>query len=137
MCNQKIYVVETMFALQFVYISYIPIGFHCQPFLNLSVFKYSFGWNVIPLNVDWKSINWHYSYLGFESNFLSNINFMLIPIIFSILVSPLFYWCSRRSKGYRAKPRLLALSKNLLLEIPFTLILLNTPNILTSFIINF
>jgi hypothetical protein len=41
-----------------------------------------------------------------------------------------------RSTGYRAKPRLLTYGKTFLLDIPFTIIFINIPNICVSLIIN-
>lgn len=61
---------------------------------------------------------------------------ILILLIFPLL-SPIFIILGKNSHGYRAKPRLLALGKSFLLDIPFTIILFNIPNIISSFIINF
>lgn len=125
-----------MFTLQFAYLSFIPTNIYCQPFAALGVLKYSFGWNDLPLGVSDIPISSYYSSLGFQSNFLSNFNFMLILSLLLPLLSPLFLVLGKNSEGYRAKPRLIAMGKSLLLDIPFTVILFNAPNIVSSFVIS-
>lgn len=47
----KIYAVELMFALQFAYMSLIPVGVYCPPFSSLNFIQYSVGWNGINFGV--------------------------------------------------------------------------------------
>lgn len=133
---QKIYAVEMMFAIQFSYISLIPIGTYCPPFTSLEILKYSLGWNGIPFPVLQKQISIFYKALGIKSNFISNFNFMILPLI----LCPVFYFILTKlgmsNNHYRTKPRLLTYGKTFLLDIPFTIILINTPNICASFVVN-
>jgi hypothetical protein len=133
---QKIYVVELLFALQFAYMTMIPIGVYCPPFSSLSILKYSFGWNGIPFPLDQTYINVNYSALGIQSNILSNVNFM----VFIMLLCPVFYGIltalGNRSIHYKAKPRLLTYGKTFVLDILFTIFLINIPNICTSIVVS-
>ena len=104
---QKIHAIEIMFVLQFAYMSLIPIGVYCPPFMNMNILKYSFGWNQIPFGFEESYINMNYSVLGFKSNVVSNVNFML----FIMLLCPLIYYfmtvLGNKSTHFRTKPRLL------------------------------
>lgn len=128
-----------MFALQFVYLSYIQMISYCSPFSSFKILRYSFGWNKLFESMVLKEIplTYYYSSLGFQSNFISNINFMLIPFVAFPIISIIFFAAGKKSQGYRAKPRLLAIAQNMLLEIPVTTIIFNTPNIVSSFVINY
>ena len=137
LCCQKIHVVETMFMLQFAFVSYLPMDNYCPPFDQLKPLRYAFGWNGLNFGVSQAAIPSFYSSLGYKANFLSNVNFMLLFVAVCPLISPVFFILGKKSRGYRAKPRLLALANSLLLEIPMTAMLVNTPNIITSSVVNF
>ena len=61
---------------------------------------------------------------------------MLLPIIVCPIISILFLFLAKYNKGYQAKPRLLSLSKNLLLDIPFSFTIISSANIISSTVIS-
>ena len=60
--------------------------------------------------------------------------------MFIILICPLFYGLltviGKRATHYSTKPRLIAYAKTFLMDIPFTILLVNIPNICVSFVVN-
>lgn len=133
---QKMIAVEMMFALQFAYISFIPAGIECPPFLNFKYLKYSFGWNDIPFDVLQTTINYNYSEIGIKSNFISNVNAMMFIILICPLVYGILTILGRYATHYSTKPRLIAYGKTFLMDVPFTILLINIPNICVSFVVN-
>lgn len=118
--------------------SLIPIGIYCPPFTSLSILKYSFGWNNISFNVDQAQLNkMYYPQLEIKSNFISNLNFMIAIIIICPIMYGILRISGKYATYYKTKTRLLTYSKTFLLEIPFTLILINIPNICISFVVSF
>lgn len=93
--KQKIYGVEMMFALQLTYMSYIPSGVYCPPFTSLSFLRYSFGWNGIDFEVSQNTINYYYTFLNIQSNFISNINLMMLILIICPLGFIILYILSK------------------------------------------
>ena len=75
--------------------------------------------------------------LGIYSNFLTNVNILLIPIFvcFLIYIPMRIRVCFTKDKYLR--PCLLKYSKTMLIDLPFTLLLFNTPNICISAVVNF
>jgi hypothetical protein len=93
----------------------IPIDVCCNPFANLKALRYINGYNPFFQNVQQILLEYNYQSLGIQSNFLSNINLMLLPIF----VSPLFflplYLIGKKSKDYKTSPRCLKYAKSCLL----------------------
>ena len=135
--GQKIHGVELMFTIQFAYFSLAPVVVNCPPFSSFGTLRYSLGWNTLPFQLYQTSISSNYSALGIQSNFVSNVNFMVLPLVVCPLVYLLLAAAGKHSTHYRTKPRLLIYGKAFLLDIPFTILLINAPNISASFVVNF
>ena len=125
-----------MFALQFAFISLIPIGVYCPPFTSLSVLRYSFGWNNIPFGLPQTYINVFYSTLGIQSNFASNVNCMMFPLALCPIIYLILTLLGRSNSNCHTKPRLLTYGKSFLFDVPLTILLVNAPNICSSFIVS-
>lgn len=125
-----------MFLLQFTYSSFLPVGIYCPPFTSLSILKYSFGWNGLPISVDQKPISIFYKALGFKSNFVSNVNLMVLPLVLCPILYCILTKLGKLNNNYRTKPRLLTYGKTFLLDVPLTLLFVNTPNICISFVVS-
>ena len=125
-----------MFAFQFAYLSSMPVGVFCPPFTSLGVWRYSFGWNGLLFQLSQTPIDSNYSALGIKSSFLSNINFMMLFLVVCPIISAIMSIAGKHSTHYKTKPKLLGYGKSFLLDIPFTILLFNAPNISSSFVVN-
>lgn len=78
----------------------------------------------------------NYSNLNIRSNFISNINLMLIPLI----ICPIVYIClliaSHFNNSYKHKPRMKQYSSLFLCESFYTILFFNAFNIYTSLIVD-
>ena len=77
----------------------------------------------------------NYSVLGISSNFLSNVNLMLVILLACPLLAGILMFAGHNSNSYRNKPRLLKYGKSFLFEVPFTVLLFNSFNIYTSMVV--
>lgn len=136
---QKMFGIEMMYIIQLGYYSLIPINIFCSPFDGLRGLKYSSGattdiGNI--LNLEQAPIPSNYSSMGILSNFISNVNVVMVILV----IVPLFYfplkYIGNRSTHYRTKPRCLKYGKSLLCEVPLTILLFSSFSICTSFIVN-
>lgn len=90
-CN-KLYGVELVYVIQLGYYSLIPINVYCPPFFGLEGLKYSNGYNPFFQNLKQAYIASNYVSLGLNSDFLSNVNLMLLPLsLLPLLYFPLKY----------------------------------------------
>ena len=127
-----------MFLVQFVCLSLIQIGVYCQPFKSLGFLRYSFGYNDFPIELPQKTINMYYSDLGIQSNFISNLNFMLFPLLLMCLILFLILrLASSFTNHYRHNPCLKIYGRSFLNQIALTVVIFNIPNICSSFVINY
>ena len=98
--------------------------------------KYSFGWNSIPFSVTETYINIFYTALGIQSNFLSNVNFMILPLFVCPLIYLIMIQIGKNNYHFTTRPRLQIYGKTFLLDVPLTIILISTPNICISFVVS-
>lgn len=123
----------------------IQLTFFCQISLNtvhiifygFSNMKYSNGYNIKFQSLPQLPMTQNYSALGISSNFLTNINIMLIPALICPILFGLLYFCSKISKSYKYKPRLRHYAISCLCEWPFTFLMFNAYNIYSSLIVFF
>lgn len=130
------YGVELMYLIQFSYYSLIAIDAYCIPLRGLTGLRYSSGAFSIIDTLQQSVILSNYSSLGIKSNFFSNVNILLVPV----LVLPILYLPFKirgdKNTNPRVKPRLLKYGKSLLLEVPLTILLFNSFNIYTSLVVH-
>lgn len=104
---QKMVGVETIFLIQLAYYSFIPVGLYCKPFASFNIMKYVSGINFLFKGLESITISNNYESMGISSNFISNVNFMILPLI----LCPIMYFplviISKRSVSYKVKPRAL------------------------------
>ena len=75
--------------------------------------------------------------LGFKSNFLSNVNLMILFLLVPPLVWGILTLVGRNNQSYKTRPRLLRQAKIFLCEMSFSILMFNSFNIYISTIINF
>ena len=98
--------------------------------------KYVSGWNPLFSSLTQTTIPKNYSTLSIQSNFMSNLNLMLFPLLIFPIVSLFLYIVYKKSNHYRKKPLFLILSLSFLLEFPLAIILFNTFNIYSSLVVD-
>ena len=77
-----------------------------------------------------------YDSMDIQSNFISNVNVLLIPLfILPILYFPLNYF-GDKSNNIHTKPRCKKYGKAFLLEVPLVILLFSSFNIYSSFYTN-
>lgn len=124
-----------MYTIQLSYYSLISINAFCPPFDGLAGLKYSRGFNPFFQDLQQAYIASNYVSLDIRSNFLSNVNLMLLPLyLLPLCYFPLKY-IGDISQNYIAKPRCSKYSKSFLCEVPLTILLFNSFNICTSFVV--
>ena len=129
--------VETMYLVQFVFYSMIPIGVSkSNTFMGFASMKHVSGWNTLFQSLTQYKVLSNYSLLSLSSNFLSNVNLMLMSPLIFVFLAGICYLLSKATKDYKLQPRLLKLTKACLLEFPLALILFSTFNIGVSFVLN-
>ena len=112
----KIIGAETIYTLHLSYYCLIPLGVMNTPFLlGFTAVKHISGWNPLFSGMQQTPVALNYSVLGIRSNFLSNVNLMLLPLVICPVLSPFLYLASTRSKSFRGKPRLVRSCKAFLL----------------------
>ena len=126
-----------MYIIQLGYYTLIPINSFCPPFSGLARLRYSTGFNIVFANLQEAYIPSNYVGLGIHSNFLNNVNFMLLPLF----LLPLLYFPLRRigqkSNDCQTRPRCLKYGKAFICEVPLTIFLFNSFNICTSIVVSF
>lgn len=126
-----------MYMIQLAYYSLIPIGIlNSVSILSEKSMKYVSGWNPLFGSSTQAAIPNNYSMLSIKSNFLSNLNLMLMPVFLFLIVSLCLYIAHKKSNHYSFKPRLFILSLSFLLEFPLALLLFNTFNIYSSLVVD-
>ena len=134
-CN-KMYGLELMSVIQLGYYSLIPINVFCLPFSSLSALRLSSGFNPLFQSLQQTPISMNYDSLDIRSNFLTNVNLMLLPLfVLPFCYFPLKY-IGGRSQDCKTRPRCLKYSKAFLCEVPLTILLFNSFNICTSFVVS-
>ena len=114
-CNNKLLGVETIFLVHLTYFSLIPIGLYCRPFVGLQYLRYSNGFDPFFQNAVQANILVNYSNLGIKSNFLSNINLMMILLPFSLILYFILTFIGKNNNSYKYRPRLMKYGKSFLL----------------------
>ena len=71
-----------------------------------------------------------------DSNFLSNVNLMLLPLFVLSLFYFVLKYIAEKSTHYSMKPISLKYAKAFLCEVPLTILLFNSFNICVSFAVN-
>ena len=61
---------------------------------------------------------------------------MMLLLAACPIISAIMMTAGKHSTHYKTKPRLLGYGKSFLLDIPFTVLLINAPNISSSFVVN-
>ena len=122
--------------IQLAYYSLIPIDIYCDPFRRLTGLKYSSGLTPLPYDLPQNFILFNYSIMGLKFNFLSNVNFLLMPLIIVPLLSYPIIKIGNKSNDPHTKPRCKRYGKSLIFEVPLVTLLFNSFNIYTSLGIN-
>ena len=99
--------------------------------------KYASGATPVFTNLQQTAISSNYFSLGIYSNFLTNVNVLLIPL----LIVPFIYFPMKcradRSDDKYIQPCHLKYGKAMLCDLPLTILLFSSFNIYTSAIVNF
>ena len=102
-----------MYLIQLAFFSLIPINIYCYPFKGLEGLRYASGITNIFPGLDQIYLSSNFSSMGIQSNFLSNTNILLIPL----LIVPLFAYpilkYGRKSKNIHTRPRCQRYGKSL------------------------
>lgn len=77
-----------------------------------------------------------YTVLGIQSNFLSNVNSMILPLFICPIIYFIMTAVGKNNDDFKIRPRLLNYGKTFLLDVPFTIVLVNIPNICVSFVVS-
>lgn len=110
-CCSKLLAVETIFLIQFAYCSMMPIGLDC-PYESLSSMKYVNGFNPLFKSLKQAAIPLSYQDMGFESNFISNVNLMLVFLVLCPFLYLILTYYGNKSDCYKKRPRLLKYGKS-------------------------
>ena len=105
-------------------------------FNAFKVTTYVNGLNICPSTLPNVDIPSNYSSLNIHSNFLCNLNIMLIVILIFPVVGGCLLLCSHYVKSYKHKPRLKFYAISCFLEWMFTFIVFSLFNINTSLLVN-
>jgi hypothetical protein len=122
--------------IQLTFYSLIPIGPLTPFFSGLYKMKYVSGINMKFENLVETKIPSIYSNLSLNSNFLSNINIMYIPILICPLMFGILFVASHHNKSYKHKPRLKLYAIASICEWIFTFIMFNCYNIYISLVVD-
>ena len=122
--------------IQLTFYCMIPLGTVSWMFQGLYGMVFVSGINLDLPGFTQGEISYHYSNLKFKSNFISNFNLMLAPIILCPIISLILRLAFVRSKSYKYKPRFKKYSMAFLCEWFFTLTIFSTMNIFISLVIN-
>ena len=82
------YGIELIFIVHLAYYSLIPIKVSCVPFSGLKALRYASGATPFLSMLSETKIIKNYSSLGISSNFLMNVNILLVLL----LIIPLVYF---------------------------------------------
>ena len=130
--------VETMYVIQLSFYCLLPVGAYSSAYLfGLTGMKYVSGYNLFFQYLPQTEISNHYSALGVQSNFLSNVNLMMTPLAVCLFLALILHVVGTKSRHYKTKPRLLRYCRAFLLEFPLTILLFNSFNIYISLIVDF
>lgn len=122
--------------IQLAFYSMLSIGLNC-PYIGLGSILYVSGINPFFKSLKQATVPYNYSDLRILSNFISNVNFMILQLC----ICPIFYilltYLGRKSECYKKKPRLLRYGKSFICEVPLTILLFSSFNIYSSLIVDF
>lgn len=133
----KLVGIEMMSLIQLAFYSQIPLNTINQVFLGLSRMQYVSGYNMKFPALKEASLSFTLKTMGFSSNFMSNINIMLFPLVVCPAMFGILLLGSKMSKSYKHKPRMRQYAIASLCEWLFTSIVFIAYSIYTSLMIDF
>lgn len=102
----KLIGIEMISLIQLTFYSLIPVSIFNPAFNGLYKMVFVSGVNLPLKDLQQVPISSNYSNLNLNSNFLTNINIMLVPFAMCPLVSGVLYLGSKFSNSYKWRPRL-------------------------------
>ena len=94
----------------------IPIGIYCPPFVGMtSGMQYVSGINPLFEALTQVKLDYHFLNFGFKSNFLSNVNLMVLIIAACPIISGILIFIGSKNTSYKMKPRLIKYGKSFML----------------------
>lgn len=132
----KLIGIEMVSLIQLTFYSLIPLDTISVMFKGLYEMAYVSGFNLNLQGLKEVPVSFHYSNLNLKSNFLSNFNAMLAPILLCPVIFLILRLASSQSNSYKFKPRLKKYSMAFLCEWLFTMTIFSTYNIMISLVIN-
>ena len=132
--SSKLIGIELISLVQLTYYCQIPFGVVDPAFAGLTQMTYVSGYNLKFPNLQQVPLPANLSNLGLSSNFLSDLNLMLLPAALCPIVFGLLVLGSNLSSSYKHKPRMKQYAVACLCEWSFTLILFSSYNIYVSLV---